>query len=186
MSAETVGNKGVADRYATALYNLANDQWLLDQVAANLRSLRAMLAESADLRRFISSPAVSRADLGRGIAALAARAEFVPLTAHFLGVLAANRRLSAVGEIASAYLDRLAAARGQVTADVISAYALSDADISALQVALGNSTGKAVTVEATVDPAILGGLVVRVGSKMIDSSLKTKLQRLKLSMKGVG
>jgi len=186
VTANIAQNQALADRYATALYDLANNQWLLDVVADNFRSMQAMLAESADLRRFIASPVISREDHVKAMRVLATQAEFCPLVINFLGVVAHHRRLSAVGDMAAAYLARLAHARGQVTADVTSAYALSDAEISALNAALSDSYGQTVSVQASVDPALLGGLVVRVGSRMIDSSLRNKVQRLKLSMKGVG
>ena len=186
MTADIAKNQALADRYATALYDLANTQFLLDVVADNFRSLRGMLAESADFRRFVASPVVSRGDQAKAISALATQAGFSPLTIKFLAVVSRNRRLAAVGDIATAYLARLAAARGEVTAEVTSAYALSDAEVSALTAALSGSFGQSVSVETSVDPALLGGLVVRVGSKMIDSSLRSKVQRLKLSMKGVG
>ncbi len=186
MSSEIDGNKALADRYATALYALAHEQSQLDAVAADLRAVRAMLADSADLRRFVNSPALSRQDLAKAMAALVKQAGFNPLTGQFLGVLAQNRRLNVVGDVAGAYLTRLATSRGEVTAHVTAAYALSASDMAALTVALNKTFNLTVAINAVVDPAILGGLVVRVGSRMIDSSLRSKMQRLTLSMKGIG
>lgn len=186
MSSDTVGNKGLADRYAAALYDLADDRKALDQVATDLRSLQAMLDASADLRRFVFSPVLSRDDQRKGLTALADKAGLSPLTLNFLGLVASNRRLFALSAMIRAYLARLAAARGEVTAEVVSAASLTEVQASALAAALKQVVGKDVTVEARVDPSILGGLIVKVGSRMVDSSVRTKLQRLQLAMKGVG
>lgn len=186
MSSEIAGTKGLADRYASALYELADERKALDEVADNLRSLRAMLTESAEFRRFVMSPILSRDDQGKGVAALAEKAGLSELVRNFLGVLAANRRLFALDGIISAYLAKLAAARGEVTAEVVSAKKLTEKQSSALSAALKKQVGKDVAVDAKVDPAILGGLIVKVGSRMVDNSVRTKLQRLQLAMKGVG
>lgn len=186
MSSDTVGNKGLADRYAAALYDLADERKALDQVATDLRSVQAMLDDSADLRRFVFSPVLSRDDQRKGLAALAEKAGLSPLTLNFLGLVSANRRLFALPAMIAAYLARLAAARGEVTAEVVSATSLSDSQASALAAALKQVVGKDVDVRAKVDPSILGGLIVKIGSRMVDSSVRTKLQRLQLAMKGVG
>lgn len=159
---------------------------MLDQVAGDIRSLQAAMNESADFRRFISSPILSREDQKKGIAALAESLGLSDLTRNFLGLLAQNRRLFALGQMGNAYLSMLAAARGEVTAEVISAKFLTDAQIAALGASLKQSVGKEVSMNIFVDPAILGGLIVRVGSRMVDNSVRTKLQRLQLAMKGVG
>jgi F-type H+-transporting ATPase subunit delta len=186
VSSETAGTKGLADRYASALYDLAYERNALDQVAADLRSIQAMLTESADFRRFVASPIMSRADQNKGIQALAESAGLSDLTRNFLGLIAQNRRLFALGGMATAYLARLAEARGEVTATVHSAKFLSDAQIASLSTALKQSVGKDVTMNIFIDPAILGGLIVKIGSRMVDNSVRTKLQRLQLAMKGVG
>lgn len=177
---------GLADRYAAALFDLAEEQGELDRVAADLRSLRAMLVASPELKRLCASPVVGRPELGRAMAALAERGAMVALTAHFLGVLVRNGRLFALDATIGAFLARLAAKRGEVTASVASAQPLSVPQTEALAVALKRATGGAVALDATVDPGLLGGLVVQVGSRMVDGSLRTKMQRLSLAMKGIG
>lgn len=186
VSSETAGTKGLSDRYASALYDLAYERNALDQVADDLRSLQAMLTESADFRRFVTSPIMTREDQKKGILALAQSAGVSELTSNFLGLIASNRRLFALADMADAYLARLAAARGEVTATVHSAKSLSDAQIASLSAALKQAAGKEVAMNILIDPAILGGLIVKIGSRMVDNSVRTKLQRLQLAMKGVG
>jgi F-type H+-transporting ATPase subunit delta len=181
---ETIGV--IASRYATALFELAEAASALDQVAGDLKTLKAMIRESADLRRLVDSPVLSRAEQGRAIDALAKAAGFSDLTVKFLGLAAKNRRLFALSGIIEAYLGRLAALRGEKSASVASAVELSPAQHDALVSALKTAFGGNVAVDVKVDPSLLGGLVVQVGSRMVDSSLKTKLQHLKLAMKGVG
>lgn len=184
MPSETIGV--IADRYAVALFELADSQGNLDQVATDLQTLRAMIRESADLRRLLDSPVLSRADQAKAMAALATAAKFTEVTAKFLGLTASQRRLFALPEMIDGYLRRLAARRGEVAAAVSSAVALTPAQIDALTETLKTAFGTQVAVEVAVDPGLLGGMVVKVGSRMVDSSLKTKLQHLKLAMKGVG
>ncbi|ABC22024.1 F0F1 ATP synthase subunit delta [Rhodospirillum rubrum] len=186
MSSHKAGVTGVAERYATALYELAEDRGALDQVSADLRSLKAMLDESGDLRRVIASPVIGRDDQRKALTALAEKAGFHEIVRNFLGVVAAKHRSFAVPGMIGAFLERLAARRGEVTARIVSATALTSAQKSALTTALNKATGNTVTIDASVDPALLGGMVVRVGSRMVDSSLSTKLKRLQLAMKGVG
>ena len=177
---------GLAARYATALYGLADEQKALDVVAADLKSLQAMIDSSDDFRRFIKSPVLSRADQSKAIKALWDKAALSGLTQKFLGLAAANRRLFALPSIIAAYLDLLATRRGEVTADVTSAVPLSDSQMLAITAALKQTVGRTVSLTSKIDASILGGLIVRVGSRMVDSSIKSKLQRLKLAMKGVG
>jgi len=177
---------GLAERYATALYDLAGEQNALDTVAADLKTLRKMTDESDDFRRFINSPVLSRADQAKAVQALAEKAQLSGLTQKFLGLAAANRRLFALPSVIAAYLDRLATRRGEVTAEVTSAVTLNDTQMSAITAALKQTVGRTVALTSKIDPSILGGLIVRVGSRMVDSSIKSKLQRLKLAMKGVG
>lgn len=184
MPSESIGV--IADRYATALYNLAESNNALDQVASDLKTLKAMIRDSADMRRALSSPALTRADQGKAMAALAKKAKFNGLTVNFLGLAAQNRRLFALNGIADAFLARLAAARGEISAEVASAVPLTDAQLNSLADTLKAAFGGNVAMDVTVDSSLLGGLVVKVGSKMVDSSLKTKLQHLKLAMKGIG
>lgn len=179
-------SKGLASRYALALYELADDQKVLDNVATDLSGLRQLITESDDFVRLIRSPVLSRDDQTKGVAAICEKAAGHPLTAKFLGVLAANRRLFALPDIITAYLEELARRRGEVAADVTAAVALSDDEVQAVTEALRKVVGQKVTVNLTVDPSLIGGLIVRVGSRMLDSSLRTKLQRLQFAMKGVG
>jgi len=177
---------GIAERYAAALFELADEKGELDRVAADLKSLRAMLAESADLRRLVASPVTNRAELYKAVAALAAKAGLAPTVANFLGVLVHNGRLFTLAAAINAFLAQLAARRGELTAKVTSATPLSEAQISAVSAALKRALGSTASLEPAVDPSLLGGLVVQVGSRMVDGSIKTKLQRLSLAMKGTG
>jgi len=176
----------IADRYAAALFELAEQQDSFDQVAGDLKALRAMAADSDDLRRLLRSPVLGRDEQSRAIVALADKAGFAPLTRNFLGTAAKNRRLFAVLGMVEAYLARLAARRGEVTATVTAATKLSDKQLAALSDTLKSAAGGNVAIDVKIDPSLLGGLVVKVGSRMIDNSLRTKLQHLQLAMKGVG
>ena len=167
-----------------ALFELARDQDALDAVAGDLGDLRAMLQESADLRRLIQSPVLSREDQGRAVTALAERAGFAELTRQFLGLLAHKRRLFALPAIIKAYLAMLGQHKGEVSAELVSAVALTDEQLAAVKEQLSKAVGQSVTLATAVDPGLLGGLVVRVGSRMIDASLRTKLQRLETAMRG--
>ena len=185
MASEATGVTGLAERYATALFDLADERKALDQVAGDLRSLAAMLAESADLRRLIRSPVLDRKSQANAVAAIADAARLSPLVRNFLGLLAQNRRLFALPAMIDAFLAQLAERRGEVTAQVTSAAPLSPAQAGALQEALRKTVGAKLTIDSRIDPSLLGGLVVRFGSRMIDASLKSKLNRLQLAMKGV-
>lgn len=184
MATQTTGL--IAERYASALYELADSAKALDQVAADLRSLKAMMAASADLVRLIRSPVLGRADQSKAVTALAEKAGFHDLTRRFLGTVAANRRLFTLTSVIEGFLAELARRRGEATADVTSAVSLTPAQTAALEEALRSVVGSKVTVDLKVDRSLIGGLVVRVGSRMIDTSLATKLRRLRLAMKGVG
>ena len=184
--ASDAGVSNVAARYASALYELADEKGALDTVAADLNALTAMVDASDDFRRFIRSPIISRTEQIKGIAAVGEKAQFAPLTRQFLGLVAANRRLSALPETVKSFREILAARRGQATAEVTSAAPLTDAQVSALAASLRKTAGRNVDVVTKIDPSILGGLIVRIGSRMVDSSIRSKLQRLKLVLKGVG
>lgn len=185
MASQGTGVSGLAGRYATALFELAEENNALDQVAADLTGLKQMLAESAELREMIRNPLISREAQGRALAAVMDRAGFSSLTKNFVGLVARNRRLFALEAMADAYLAELARRRGEMTARVIAARPLSEAQVKAITDALRASMGSKVAVDVTVDPAILGGMIVKVGSRMIDSSVRTKLNKLQLAMKGV-
>jgi F-type H+-transporting ATPase subunit delta len=186
VSSGTTGATGLAGRYATALFELADQEKSLDKVAEDLRALGQMIDSSTDLQRLLRSPVISRQDQGKALAVLAEKAGLGPLTKRFLGVVAENRRLFALKDVISSYLALLAGRRGESTAQVVSAKALSDRQMGDVKAALKRAVGNDVAVEAKVDPNLLGGLVVRVGSRMVDSSLRTKLQRLRLAMRGLG
>ena len=185
MASEASGTTGLGARYATALYELADEQKALDEVAEDLRALRGLIDQSADLRRLIRSPVLTRTEQGKAIAALADRAGFKPLVRNILGLLARNRRLFVLPEVIEAYLSELASRRGEVTAQVISAQALTEMQRSSLDERLRRAVGGKVAIELRVDPGLLGGLIVKLGSRMVDASLSSKLQRLQLAMKGV-
>ena len=182
--ASKAGDTGVAARYALALFELADEQRKLDQVASDLKSIDSLLIESADLRRLIGNPVVSRAESGRAMASLIERMGADELTRKFIGLVAVNRRLFALPGIIKAFLAELASRRGEVTAEVVSATKLTDSQSMALEAALRGSVGGKVSLSVAVDPSLIGGLVVKVGSRMIDSSLKTQLQKMRIAMKG--
>jgi F-type H+-transporting ATPase subunit delta len=174
----------LAGRYATALFELARDERQLDAVAASLAALRRALGESDDLRALTTSPLISRQDALNGIAAAAAAMKLDPVTANFVGVLAQNRRLSQLPQVIRAFNLLAARHRGEITAEVVSARPLADDQVAALKANLKSRLGRDVAVDLSVDPAILGGLVVKVGSQMIDGSIRTKLNSLAQAMKG--
>lgn len=182
--ASKAGDTGVAARYALALFELADEQRKLDQVADDLRSLDSMIADSDDLQRLIRNPVVSRAESGGAMAALLESAGADQLTRNFIGLVAANRRLFALPAMIRGYLAELAERRGEITAEVTSAQQLSPAQTESLEAALRSAVGGKVALSVDVDPALIGGLIVKVGSRMVDSSLKTQLQKMKLAMKG--
>ena len=186
MTAKTKGSSGLADRYATALFELAEADKALSEVADELQRIGDMINESSDLRRLIRSPVISRDDQRKGMDGLLAKAGISDLTRRFVGLVARNRRLFALPNIIASYRDMLAGRHGESTAEVVSAKALTKAQLAGITEALTKAVGTKVALAASVDPEILGGLVVKVGSRMIDSSLRTKLNRMRLAMKGVG
>ena len=173
----------MAGRYATALFELAEGANSLDATASDLADVSALINESDDLRRLVLSPVFSADEQGRAIATVLERAGIKGLVANFIGLVIHNRRLFALPDMIRGFNAMLAVKRGEMTADVASAHALSDAQIQSLKASLKSATGRDVQINATVDASLLGGLVVKVGSRMIDSSLKTKLNSLKLAMK---
>jgi F-type H+-transporting ATPase subunit delta len=175
---------GLSGRYATALFDLAREDKSIDAVAASLAAVTTGLAESADLRTLTTTPMIDRASATRTIEAVASAMELDPLTAKFLGVLAHNRRLSVLPAIIRDFTALSARARGEVTAEVTSAHPLDAEQQKALKAKLRSGLGADAALILNVDPAILGGLVVRVGSRMVDSSLRTKLNSLATAMKG--
>ncbi|WP_119301701.1 F0F1 ATP synthase subunit delta [Dongia deserti] len=186
MAAQISEHGGLAQRYAAALLELAEEKRGLDAVSADLVALSHMIAESSDLQKLITSPLMDRADQSRAIAAVAKAADFDDLTQRFVGLIAAKRRLFALPAIIKSFQKMLADKRGEVAAEVTAAHALTDTQKSAVVEAIKRVVGGKVSIDMKVDPSLLGGLIVRVGSRMIDGSVKTKLQKLQLAMKGVG
>ena len=186
LASETTGVSGLAERYAAALFDIADERRMLDEVASDLRQLRTMLAASADLARLVRSPLLARGEQGKAVAALAERAGFSPLVRDFIAVVARNRRLFALPAVIEAYLTKLAERRGEISAEVTVAQPLSEMQLARLGEQLRSSIGRTVSVVANVDPGLIGGMIVKVGSRMIDGSLRSKLQRLQLAMKGIG
>ena len=186
MASDTTGVSGLAERYAAALFDIADERRMLDEVATDLRQLRAMLQTSGDLLRLIRSPVLSRNDQAKAMEVVAERAGLAPLVRSLLGVVARNRRLFAVPAIIESFLNELAARRGEVNAQVIAAQSLNNAQLADLNEQLRRSIGSRVSVDLRVDPGLIGGMVVKVGSRMVDGSVKSKLQRLQLALKSIG
>jgi F-type H+-transporting ATPase subunit delta len=177
---------GVAGRYASALFELADTAKSLDQVAQDLTTFRKLVGESADLARLIASPVIGRDLQGKALLAVLDAVGISGLTRNFVGAVAANGRSRDLPAMASAFLAELASRRGETTATVTSAVPLSQTQLDQLSAALKGVLGGAkVSIDARVEPDILGGLVVKVGSRLFDSSIRSKLQRLQLAMKGV-
>ena len=174
----------LAGRYASALFDLARDQRQIESVASSLQTVKSALAESPDLKVLVSSPLVKRAEAAKAIAATARSLALDPLTTRFLGVLAKNGRLSQLDAVIRTFTRLAANHRGETTAEVTSAFPLNDDQLAALKANLKARGGNDVAIEAKVDPSILGGIVVRLGSRMIDASIKTKLNNLAYAMKG--
>ncbi|WP_183902366.1 F0F1 ATP synthase subunit delta [Rhizobium metallidurans] len=177
---------GVAERYASSLFELALEEGAVATVTADLDRFQAMLDESEDLTRFVASPVFSAEDQLKAIIAISEKAGISGFVANFLKVVARNRRLFALPGMIKAFRVIAARQRGEITAEVTSAHALDAAQETELKAALKGVTGKDVAVNVTVDPSILGGLIVKVGSRQIDTSLRTKLSTLKLALKEVG
>ncbi len=186
MAGTNTSLSGLAGRYALALLDLADEDNSLDTVADDLRALARMIDESEDLRRLLRSPLISRELQATALEAVLDKAGLSETTRRFAQVVARNRRLFVLPKIIDTYLSELARRRGEVTAQVTSAVALSEAQRQALIESLNSSVGGKVHVDVTVDDSLIGGLIVKVGSRMFDNSLRSKLQRLQLAMKGVG
>jgi len=174
----------LSGRYAIALFELARDGKKLDKVGASLATLKQALVDSDDLKRLVASPLISRAEAGKVVAALVKPLKLDPLTANFLGVLAQNRRLAPIKAIIRDFNILSARHRGETSAQVITAHPLDSGQMAALTARLKSIVGSEVAVDATVDPSILGGLIVRLGSRQIDGSIRTKLNALATAMKG--
>ena len=186
MAAEDPTVSGVSGRYATALFDLARDQNVVDAVKADLDNFEVLLDESADLKRLVRSPVFSADSQSRALVAVLEKAGISGISANLLKVLTANRRLFAVADVIRAYRALVAKYKGEASADVTVAEPLSDKNLDALKAALKSVTGKDVALNVKVDPSIIGGLVVKLGSRMVDSSLRTKLNSIKHAMKEAG
>ncbi len=174
----------MAGRYATALFELARDEKSVDAVKADLDALDAMMTESPDLLRLVRSPVFGAEEQGKALAAVLDKAGIKGLAYNFLLLVASNRRLFAVRDMIRGFRALVAKHKGEVTAEVTVAEKLSDAHLDALKNALKSVTGgKAVDLNVKVDPAIIGGITVKLGSRMVDSSLRTKLNSIKHAMK---
>ena len=174
----------LAGRYAIALFELADEQKQLDTVGESLAALKQALAESDDFRTLTTSPLIGREQAVAAVAASAGAMALDPITTNFLGVLAKNRRLGQLGNVIRAFNLLAARHRGEISAEVTSAHALDEGQVDALRQNLRTRYGADIAVDLSVDPAILGGLVVKIGSRMIDGSIRTKLNMLAQAMKG--
>ncbi|HBI18847.1 MULTISPECIES: F0F1 ATP synthase subunit delta [unclassified Brevundimonas] len=173
----------VGDRYAQALFDLALETGRLDAVRVDVVSLKTAWTESADLRRLATSPVISTADQAKGLVAVATQARFEKNTVNFLGLLAQNGRARDLGAVVAGFERLYAKHAGIVAAEVVSAQPLDAKQLAAIKTALNASLGKAPELTTRVDPSILGGLKVKVGSKLFDASLKTKLDQMKFALK---
>jgi F-type H+-transporting ATPase subunit delta len=176
----------IARPYAAALFDLAKSEGSVDTVEAGLSDLQRLSAESEDFRRFLRSPVISAEHKFAAADVILSKAKATPIVANFIKVVARNGRLFALPTIIKAFRELAARDRGEVSADVTSATALSKTQLAALADTLKKKIGKTVTLTEHVDPSLIGGLQVKVGSQMIDSSLKTKLTAIKIAMKEVG
>jgi F-type H+-transporting ATPase subunit delta len=177
---------GMAGRYANALFELARDTRAVEAVKTDLDAFEALLASSPDLQRLVRSPVFTADEQLRALGAVLAAAQITGLAGNFLKLVASNRRLFAVRDMVRAFRTLYAHHRGEVAAQVTVAETLADRHLEALTTALKSVTGKDVQVDVTVDPAIIGGLIVKLGSRMVDASLKTKLNSIRHAMKEVG
>jgi F-type H+-transporting ATPase subunit delta len=177
---------GVAGRYATALFELALEQKQLDAVKADLDRFADLVEQNSELKRLVRSPVFTAEEQTKALAAVLGNVGIGGLAANFLLLVASNRRLFAVGPILKAFRQLVARHKGEVTAEVTVAERLDEKHLSALKGALKNVTGKDVDLDVKVDPSIIGGLVVKLGSRMVDTSLKTKLNAIKHAMKETG
>ena len=174
----------LAGRYASALFDLAREQRQIDTVEKSLDNLNQALADSKDFNELVASPLVSREEAGKAFAAISPQLGLDPITTNFLGVLARNGRKNALRSVIRAFRRLAAEHRGETIADVVTARPLNDDQLSQLKDKLRARAGRDVNIETQVDPSILGGIVVKLGSQRIDASIRTKLNRLAQAMKG--
>ena len=174
---------GMAGRYATALFDLAQETNAIDAVKADLERFNGLVAESSDLTRLVRSPVFSADEQLQALSAVLERAEIGGLAAKFLKLVTTNRRLFAVRDMVKAYRQLAAEHKGEATAEVTVAERLKDEHVAALRSALKAVSGKDVDLDIRIDPAIIGGLVVKLGSRMVDTSLRTRLNAIRHAMK---
>jgi F-type H+-transporting ATPase subunit delta len=186
VAGEAETTSGVAGRYATALFELALEEQELEQVENDLNRFNQALDAFGDLTRLVKSPVFTAEEQGRALAAILEKVKIEGLTKNFLLLVAKNRRLFAAPDMIRAFRAMLAHHRGETSASVIAASKLTEAQVTALKQALQAALGQEVMLEERVDPTLLGGLIVKVGSRMVDSSLRTRLNTLKVAMKEVG
>ncbi|MEF2072093.1 F0F1 ATP synthase subunit delta [Consotaella aegiceratis] len=177
---------GVAERYAQSLFELANEQGSIDRVESELVGYQDLIDESADFRRLVESPAFTAEQQLRAISAVVDKSQASELTGNFLKVIASNRRLFVLPSMIRAFRRLAAEGRGEMEAEVVSAQPLTDEQRRELSEAVGAYANKTISLHEQVDPAVLGGLIVRIGSRQIDTSIRTKLNSLKLALKEVG
>jgi F-type H+-transporting ATPase subunit delta len=181
-----IGLSSVAQRYASALYELSSESRVVDQVSSDLQSIAAMIEGSADLKRLVMSPVFSAEEQSGAMGMILAKAKIGGLAANFIKLVTGKRRLFALPEMIRAYQGEVARARGIVTAKVTLAESPSAKQINDIKAALKDVAGKEVEVDVNVDPSIIGGIIVKMGSRMVDASLKTKLNSIRTAMKEVG
>ncbi len=184
MAAEHTHETGLAGRYALAIFDLAQEERAVDAVADDFAALRQLMAESPELTRLIRAPVFSREEQAAGMNGVLHRMEAGALTRRFVLLLASKRRLFALPDIIRAYDSLVAKQKGEISAQVTSARPLSDNETAELKSILKSKLSREVQLEARVDPSLLGGLIVKVGSRMIDSSLRTKLNGMRMAMRG--
>ena len=185
MAGQSVGGAGLADRYATALFELALERDAIEQIERDLEAIRALVDGSDDLKRVVRSLTLSRGEQGKALDAVLERLGSSQYVRNFVALLARNRRVFLLTDMIAAFQVKLAEHRGEVSAEVTSAVPLKANHLDAVREALRAIVGRDVALETRVDPALIGGLTVRVGSRMLDNSLRTKLQNLELAMKGI-
>lgn len=177
---------GIAARYATAVYDLAKDDEAVEDIETDLASLTAAMAESADFNALIASPIYTRRQQGAAIAAIAEKMGLSRIMTNTLNLMASKRRLFVLPQLVRSLREQIAADKNEVTADVVSAKPLNKEQSDRLAETLKKTTGKTVSINATVDESLIGGMIVKVGSKMIDTSIRSKLNSLQNAMKEVG
>ena len=185
MAGQSVGGAGLANRYATALFELALEREALEQIERDLEAIRALVDGSDDLMRVVRSLTLTRGEQAKALDAVLERLGSSQYVRNFVALLARNRRVFLLTDMIAAFQTKLAEHRGEVSAEVTSAVPLKTNHLDAVSEALRNIVGRDVALETRVDPSLIGGLTVRVGSRMLDNSLRTKLQNLELAMKGI-